>query len=117
MALSKPDKQLLIRSLQSTRNKGDQLEIELLIADRNTEARQVRDATNALSRQIRKLISAAKKSWRGQAASLVADMRKRNARLQGAIRDIQRKVRIAENVAKAVRLIDDAVLLAAKIVA
>jgi hypothetical protein len=117
MPISKPNKQLLIRSLQATRNKGDELEIELLIAGRDAEAGQVREATDRLSKQIRRLITAAKKSWRGQADALLKDMKKRNASLQAAIRDIKKKIKIAENVVKAVGFVDDAVEVAAKALA
>ena len=117
MPISTPNKQPFIRLLQNTRNKGDELEIELLLKGRTAEAKKVREATDRLSKQIRKLINAAKKIWRGQAQALEKDMRKRNANLQGTIRDIKKKVKIAQNVVKAVGFIDDAVALAAKVMA
>lgn len=117
MPISNPNKQLLIRALQSARNKGDELEIELLLQGRSAEAKQVRESNERLSKRIRKLISAAKKTWRGHAATLQQDMRKRNAALQGCIRDIRKSIGIAQNVVKAVGLIDDAAALAAKVMA
>ena len=117
MPISTPNKQLLIRSLQNARNKGDELEIELIIQGRAADAMKVRAATDRLSKQIRKLINGAKKSWRGNAKALQTNMQARNAKLQSSIRDIKKKVKVAQNIVKAVGFIDDAVVLAAKVMA
>lgn len=117
MPITTPNKQPFIRSLQNTRNKGDGLELELLLTGKEAAAKTVREATDRLSKEIRNVIDAAKKTWRGQAHVLEEDMRMRNANLQGTIRDIKKKVKIAQNVVKAVGFIDDAVALAAKVIA
>lgn len=113
MPMSKSRKLALIRSLQNTRNKGDALEVELLIQGKTADARKVRARTDKLSKEIRKLISAAKRSWRGRAEALERDIRSTNARLQRSIGRITRRIEVAQNVVKAVGFIDDAVKLAA----
>ena len=96
------------------RRKGEDAELELLMLGKTAEAKKVRLATNRLSRRIDDGIAALMRAWLGQAAAVQGDIRKRNARLQGCIRDIRKKIKVAENVVKATKILDEAAKLAAK---
>ncbi|MFQ5667816.1 MAG: hypothetical protein ACE5I7_15495 [Candidatus Binatia bacterium] len=116
MPRSQPDKRQFINQLIASRNKGNVLELELIIQGKKKEAAKVHKATRKLSRRIDDMIAAAMRTWRLQASVFVNDMQKRNAALQAKIRDVKNKIKIAENVVKAVGVLDEAAALAAKAV-
>ena len=115
MPISKANKRKLISAFQSTRNKADEIEIELLVEGRTTEAKKVRSANNALTKEIRTLIREAQSDWAGSAAKMIKDVRRGNSRIQASIREIRRTKGVAKNVVKAVGWIDKAVEIAAKV--
>lgn len=106
-------KKAILVELKKTRAKGETAELELIMQGKDAEAVKVRQATNRLTRRIDDLLAAMMRDWLGQAATLQDDLRRRNARLQGCIRDIQNKIEIAENVVKATGMLDEAAKLAA----
>ena len=110
---SKPAKKAILAELRRSRTKADELEQELIMQGEDEEAEKVRRANKRLVRRIDALVAVMMRDWLGQSATLQADLRRRNARLQGCIRDVQKKLKVAENVVRATGLIDEAAKLAA----
>lgn len=117
MAISITKKEDLIDGLQTTLGKGQKLEIRLRLTGEGASADEVAKRNRALSKKIDRLIRDAMNEWTGGAAAFEKEIKSSNRRLQAAIRDIKKKIKVAENVVKALGYIDDAIQVAAKIAA
>lgn len=106
-------KMRVLAELRRIRAKGEKLELELIIQGEAAEAAKVKQTTRRLVRRIDDLLAAMLREWAGQAATVQDEMRRLNARLQGRIRDIGKKIEVAEKVVEAIGMIDDAAQLAA----
>lgn len=115
MPINNIDKEALIDALLESKRKGFRLEISLRFQGKNAEADKVKAKTRKLSRTMDNLLSQAMQSWLGNATVLRQTMTKTNANLQASIRDIKKKIEVAENIVKAIGYLDDAIKLAAKL--
>lgn len=109
MAISKAKKEALVDSLMVTLAKTNRLEIVLRFQGEGKEATKVQARGKELSKQIDKLLAKIMLDWLGQAAALETSIKATNTKLQGAIRDIKKKIQVAQRVIKAIGHIDDVI--------
>ena len=112
MPISKPAKEDILDKLTESHRKGQKLAVRLVIGKKNAEAAAVKAANRKLQKQIDRLLTKLMKDWTGSAPSVIAKIGGINAKLQGVIRDIKKKIEVAQKVVRAIGLIDDAVSLA-----
>jgi hypothetical protein len=113
--MSADNKKKVRQNLARTIDKGTDAYWALRIAGEEAEAEKVRKKTNQLRREMDKLLAAAVDDWTGRADLIIEDTRKRNGKLQDAIRDIENKVKIGERVVKVLGYLDDALEVAANL--
>ncbi len=109
---NKEDKASIVDNLIITKRKGHALEIDLMFKGKDEDAKKVKKKTEELSKKIDLLLAALMKEWIGSAEPLIQKIKKTNAGLQKAIRDIKKDVETAKNVVKALGYLDEAVKIA-----
>ena len=114
---NKEDKALIADKLRNTNRKGHNLEIDLLFKEMKAEAEKVRIKTNNLSKKVDSLIAALMQDWIGSANLTIESIKKTNENLQKTIRDIKKDVEVAKNIVKAIGYLDDAIMIAANLLA
>ena len=115
MSFSRTAKGRALRSLARTKEKAQRLEFTLRLQGQEDQAGEVDSQTHELAKQIDQLIKEAMTEWLGNAAKIEAELRANNDKLQRSIRNIQRNVQTANNIAKAISYIDDAVSIAGRL--
>jgi hypothetical protein len=81
------------------------------------EADKIRPGNTRLSREIDILIGQMMDEWLGDADRTMKDLTAVNAKLEAAVAEIKKQINVAQNVVKALGLLDDAVAIAKKAVA
>jgi hypothetical protein len=114
MAFKPTDKEKLLESLMGTHRQGQVAELRLRFQEEPDEAEKIWAANIRLSTEIDILLGRIMEDWLGSAARATADLRKANANLKAAIDDIQKQIKVAQNVVKVVGLLDEAVAIARK---
>ena len=117
MAISRKHKAAIIRGLIVTKQKSHLLELDLKFAAKFADARDQAESSKRLSRQIDRLLGQAMDAWSGRGKTTVTNIKTANASLQRAIREIGKDIRTAQNIVKALGLVDDVVAIAAKLAA
>jgi hypothetical protein len=117
MPISKANKEALYDSLDESKRKGQRLEIRLRFQGKNEDADQVKAKTDELSQQLDDLLAGIMENWSGNAKALITATKDTNKRLQASIRDIKNKIKIGENLVKALGYLDDAIKVAKKLLA
>ncbi len=115
MPLNRSQREIAIEKLLITKNKGHRLEIRLRFQGKAAEAKQVKDTNDVLSKEIDRLLVEIMEAWTGNAATIETALRTNNTRLQATIRDIRKKIKVAEKVVKAIGYLDKAIELARKL--
>ena len=110
--IPKDSKEAVIQRLLVTKQRANTLEVRLLLAGKSEEAGKVAKRSKALTRQIEKLLGQVMDEWAGESTKIIADLKTANAGLQTSITNIKKNVKTAENIVKAVGLIDDAIVIA-----
>jgi len=106
-------KEELIQGLLVTKQRANILEVRLLLrGETGEEAKKVAEKSKALTRQIDKLLGQVMDEWQGQAAKIIKDIKTANAALQRSITNIRKKVQTAQNIVKAIGLIDEVITIA-----
>lgn len=113
--MKRKDTKAILQQLLRTHSKAVDLEFELLLQGKTAEADDVLNANNDLNHEINRLRKKSWKEWTGSAAAIQAEIVAANNGLQGAIRDIEKKIKVAQRVVKAIGYIDDVAARAAKI--
>ncbi len=108
-------KMALVDELMQTNRKGIRLALTLRFQNRLDEEAEVRARNGKLVRQIDRLLAAAMEDWLGSAAALQAELKKTNAKLQDAIREIQREAEATRNITKALGYLDEAIQIGIKL--
>lgn len=106
MPIGKQNKIELIDALERAKAKAHRLALTLRFKRRETEAGEVAARARKLSRRVDGLLAAAMDEWTGSAAVYKKRLAHTNSRLQRAIREVEKDTDIAENVIKAVALLD-----------
>ena len=117
MAFQSSEKQKLLESLMDARRNGHVAEVSLRLQQKETEANEIRDANETLSAEIDNLQAQLMQEWLANAKTVMADLGKKTDALDETVTKIKKKVKLAENVTKAVGLLDDAVVIAKKVLA
>jgi hypothetical protein len=117
MPITPHDKRTLLRTLLTTKSAAIDLEFELIMAERDDDARDIGRRIDRLSRQTKALRGALWDDWTGRASALTAEFRKANTDLRRAIRDIQRDIKTAERVVKSLAILDQVIATAATLLA
>jgi len=112
MAVSRDQKEAILDRLLEAQRKAQKLSLRLRFAGEDEEARRIDRRERQLARQIQQLTAAAMRDWRTGASAPLAELRRRNAAVQAAIRDVKKGVRTTERVAKAAGLLDEVVEIA-----
>jgi DNA integrity scanning protein DisA with diadenylate cyclase activity len=115
--IKKEDKELIVDKLLITKRKGHNLEIDLMFKEMEDDAKKVRRKTKNLSKKVDSLLSALMQDWIGSARLTIESINKTNENLQKTIRDIKRDVEVAKNIVKAIGYLDDAIMIAANLLA
>ena len=110
--ISKNSKEEIIQGLLVTKQKAHALEVRLLLKGKEEEGKKVARKSKALSRQIDILLGQVMDEWQGQGNKIIKDIKSANADLQKSIAEIKRNVKTAQNIVKAIGLIDDAIVMA-----
>lgn len=101
-------RQVMRRVLQ-TYTKTVDLETALRLRGETELATEVGRRADALGREVDRLRREMWRAWSGGAARLEETLRRRNARLQAAIRDVERDVRTADRVAGALEIVTEVI--------
>ncbi len=105
-------KEEVVQRLLVAKQRANTLEIRLLLKGKEDEANKVRKKSKALTRQTDKLLGQLMDEWLGEATQVIQGIKTANAALQTAITKIKNNVEIAQNVVKAIGLIDDVIVIA-----
>ena len=108
MPISNNDKREITRRLLRTKQKAHDLEITLLFDGKTEEAKGVAEKAAALSTQIDVLLGQMMNEWLGEGLSIIEDIKRTNVSLQASIRQIEQGLNLANNLARALGFIDDA---------
>src|SRR5881398_1401495 len=114
MAFTESEKEKFLGSLMDMRRKGQSTEVNLRFQQQTVEADRVKEANKRLTDQIDAQVGDAMNQWLGSAANAMTELGKKSSGIDASIAAIKKKVKIAENVVKAVGFIDDAVAIAKK---
>ena len=117
MSFSESEKEQLVSSLMDLRRESQRAELNLRFQKKEDAADKIKDANKALTRQIDRQLARLMEEWLGAAAQASADLQAANSGLEAAIGDIKNKIKIGQNVVKAVGFLDDAVAIAKKALA
>ena len=110
--ISKNSKEEIIQRLLITKQRSIALEVRLLVKGKSEEANKIKSKTKALTRQIDQLLSKLMDEWIGQAVMVIGNITKTNAALQTSITKVKNNEKTAENIVKAIGLVDDAINIA-----
>ncbi len=112
--MERADTKAVLRELGRTYLEAIDLEFELRLAKDKT-VDQARDRATALYHAISELRVLAWRNWRGQAKDLLDDIHATNTRLRRAIRAVERDMKRADNIVKALGYLDNVIARATAI--
>lgn len=115
MPVSQQKKEDIIDRLLISHSKAQKLAITLKFAGEAAKAREIEEKKAQLSKKIDTLIAKAMRDWNTSAATHVEGIKAANTKLQASIKDIKKKIRVAQNIAKALDHLDDAIEIAGKV--
>jgi hypothetical protein len=115
MAMTKENKQEVIQRLLVGKQKAHILETSLRFEGKGEEADKVALKASDLSNQIDTLLAQVLEEWLGQTDAIIQAVKTANTALQQSIRKIQQGVKTAENLVKAIGLLDDLIATASQI--
>jgi hypothetical protein len=117
MAFEPTDKEQLLEALMNARRQGQLAEISLRVQNKTAEAETLRERNARLSTEIDTLLGRMMDEWLGSAAQTIQGLTAANAQLEAAVAGIKKQIAVAQNVVKAVGLLDDALAIAKKVFA
>ncbi len=115
--MTKEQKRSLLRALGTSYGKGTDLAALLWLQGEGEEARSVERRNAELRRTIDRLRRETWKEWRGSAAGLQDQIGRLNRQLQIRIREIEREIRAARGLVKALDLLDEIIELSRALIA
>ena len=113
--IPKNSKEEIIQRLLVTKQKAISMKVRLLLRDKKDDAKKVRKKSRALSRQIDKLLGQVMDEWQDQGTKIIKEIKTVNSALQKSITNIKKNVKTAQNIVKAIGLIDDAIAIAKRL--
>ncbi len=115
--MTKEQKRSLLRALGTSYGKGTDLAALLWLQGKDEEAGSVERRNAELRRTIDRLRRETWKEWRGSAAGLQDQIGRLNRQLQIRIREIEREIRAARGLVKALDLLDELIELSRALIA
>ncbi len=115
--MTSAEKNELLDQLSVCYNRTNYLKIVCEEAGSANEAAQLGRRKARLEIEIDGLLRDLLHDWIGDAKSLGATLEKSNGALDKCIKDIEGKIKTAQNIVKAIGYIDDAIKIAAELVA
>jgi hypothetical protein len=113
--LSVNNKTSVIQRALITRQKLVMLEFHLRLVNNTTDADACKAKGDDIQAEIDAMLGQAMDEWRAQANTLVTELGDINAKLQASIAQIKKDVATAQNVVKALGLVDEAIALIKKL--
>lgn len=110
--MSDPKKEDAIHSMQLTLQRSQKLEFRLRFEGDSVNASALETKNKELRRQIDKLIVKAIENWLKDAQVVTNDIKRANTDLQRAITNVKNKKQEADNIVKALGLVDDVISIA-----
>ena len=110
--IAKARKENIVQKLLITNQKATALRTRLLIQGETDKADEVQIKGKQLANEIEKLLAEMMSNWAGNADALVQDITGLNTNLQSTINNVKERSKTAQQVVKAVSLIDDAISIA-----
>lgn len=110
------DKERILESLIAIRRQGQLSEINLRLQNKTIEADKVWEYTSRLSIEIDILIGRMMDEWLSAADLVTAALMDANTKITSVVTDIKEQIKIASNVIAVLRYLDDAVVIAKKVV-
>lgn len=114
---TKSDKESLVQQLLAAKEKGQALELQLLVKGDATNAEKVEKANRRLTARIKELLAAMMQEWAGEADALQSQFTAANADLRAKVANITKKIQTAKNVVDFIGQIDEMIALAGKLLA
>ena len=115
MAFSQDDKLELTQKLMVTRQEAGNLEMELRFSGKHAEADQARQRARDLQTQIDRLLGAVIDEWTEAASVNASEIDQANADVETTIAAVRQRTETAQDITRAIGLIDDVVAMAARI--
>lgn len=110
--IAKAKKESIVQKLLVTNQKVTTMRTRLLIQGEAGKAAEVQAKGQELTREIDSLLAQIMSNWAGSADQLVQDISGLNTNLQSTINKVKQRAQTAEQVVKAIGLIDDAISIA-----
>lgn len=117
MAFEPSEKEKVLGSLMNAHRQGQLAEVSLRLQGKPDEADKIKPGNTRLSGEIDTLIGQMMDEWLGDADRTVKELTAANAKLEAAAAEIKKQINVAENVVKALGLLDDVVAIAKKAIA
>ena len=117
MPFEPTDKEKVLESLMAARRQGQLAELSLRFQNKPDEADRIWEGNTRLSTEIDILIGRRMEEWMGRADPAIKGLTAANTKLEAAVADIRKQIKIAQNVVKVIGFLDDAVAIAKKVLA
>lgn len=114
---SAASKERIVDALLQTSRQVHRLIIRLRFQGREGDVAAAERRARRLSRHLDALLGAAVDDWLGSAAGVEAEIRRVNRRLGRTLGELRRRREVADHLTKALGLIDEAVRIAARLLA
>jgi hypothetical protein len=115
--MTKEQKRSLLRALGTSYGKGTDLAALLWLQGKEEEARSVEHRNAELRRAIDRLRRDIWKAWHGRAEALQARIGSLNRKLQTRIRQIEKAIGAAQELVKALRVLDEVIEITVAVIA
>ena len=110
--IAKAKKENIVQKLLITNQKATTMRTRLLIQGEADKAAEVQAKGQQLTNEIDNLLAQMMSSWAGNADQLAQKISGLNTNLQSTINKVKQRTQTAQQVVKAVGLIDDAISIA-----
>lgn len=105
--MSDEHKEDAIQNLLVTLQRSQNLELNLRFRNDIENVKEIAKKNKQLNKQIDKLIVEAMQEWLVDAQVITNKVKKANTNLQRAITNVKKKKKVAQNIVKAIGLVDD----------
>lgn len=112
---AKPDKEAVVRQLLGAKEKGQALELQLLVRNETAKAEELDNANREITEQIRTLLASMMRDWAGEIDDVTARLAIANDNLRKDIAAVTNRIQTAKNVVSFIGELDGMVAVAKKL--
>ncbi len=112
---AKPDKEAIVRQLLGAKEKGQALELQLLVRNETVKAEELDNANRELTDQIRTLLASMMRDWAGEIDDVTERLVKANDNLRKDIAAVTNRIETAKKVVSFIGELDGIVAVAKKL--